>query len=162
MSLHEGFYRLLEQDALPPAGQPPAPAPAAPAAPPTGQETPPPAQPGAAPADGSPLGSDGKPITLDSVLERLNVIRGGKSFADPEVYGQLTSMFKTMTNDDKISLDRLLGEIGKVVINMADAQVQGTQDQAAAQQQGAAAQPAAGPAAAAPPPATPAAVPPPQ
>jgi hypothetical protein len=63
------------------------------------------------------VGVDGQPLTIDSLIERLNVIRGGKSFSDPEVYGQLTTLFKSLSNDQKTTLDKVLTDIGKVVIN---------------------------------------------
>jgi hypothetical protein len=52
------------------------------------------------------------------MIDRLNVIRGGKSFADPEVYGQLTSYFKATSETDKAVIDRFLQSIGKIVIQV--------------------------------------------
>jgi hypothetical protein len=79
----------------------------------------------------TPMSVTGEPLTIDSVINRLNVIRGGKSFADPEVYGQLTTMFKTMPDQDKITLDRILADVGKTVINVP--QDQGQQEPPEAQ-----------------------------
>ena len=64
-----------------------------------------------------PTGVDGQPLTIDSLIERMNVIRGGKSFSDPEVYGQLTTMFKALPDEEKLTIDRVLLDISKVVIN---------------------------------------------
>jgi hypothetical protein len=62
-------------------------------------------------------GPDGKPITVDSMIDRLNVIRGGRSFKDPEVYGDLTRFFKRLPDAEKSQLDAILMEVGKIVIN---------------------------------------------
>lgn len=68
------------------------------------------------PASG--VGGQGeKSITIDSVIERLNVIRGGKSFSDPEVYGLLTTFFNNLSEEQKTTLDQLLMQIGQVVIS---------------------------------------------
>ena len=55
--------------------------------------------PAAPPVDVSaPAGTPApKEFTVDDMIERLNVIRGGRSFTDPEVYGQLVSFFKTLS-----------------------------------------------------------------
>jgi len=100
---------------VPPSPVPPAPATNAPA--PT-----PPADPNA-PPEGT--GDQPKPFDLDAMIDRLNVIRGGKSFADPEVYGQLTSYFKSTSEADKAVIDRFLQSIGKIVIQV-DTTQQGT------------------------------------
>jgi hypothetical protein len=100
-----------------------------------------------------PAGQDGqpKPFDVDSMIERMNIIRGGRSFADPEVYGQLTSYFKGLNEADKAIIDRFLQDINKIVI-----QVDTTQQVAGG---GGGAQPPAGPAPTAPAPAAPAAAP---
>lgn len=59
----------------------------------------------------------GEAITLDHILERLNTIRSGKSFQDPEVYGKLTTLFKSMAPEEKIKLNQQLRNIGAVVQN---------------------------------------------
>jgi len=114
LNLFEGVRLVIEQDMQ--VAQQPQPMP---------QQTPPaqlggdmsqPAPQGQAPA-GSAVGADGQPLTVDSMIDRLNVIRGGKSFSDPEVYGQLTTMFKQLPDPDKMSLDKVLMEIGKVIVN---------------------------------------------
>lgn len=101
--------------AVPPSPVPPAPATNAPA------PTPPP-DPNAPPAA---TGDQPKPFDLDAMIDRLNVIRGGKSFADPEVYGQLTSYFKSTSDTDKAVIDKFLQSIGKIVIQV-DTTQQGT------------------------------------
>jgi hypothetical protein len=57
-------------------------------------------------------------FTVDSMIERLNVIRGGRSFTDPEVYGRLVTYFKTLDDDSKDRLESFLIELGKIVIDV--------------------------------------------
>jgi hypothetical protein len=59
-----------------------------------------------------------KEFTVDDMIERLNVIRGGRSFTDPEVYGQLVTFFKKQTDEQKQAIETFLVEIGKIVINV--------------------------------------------
>lgn len=54
-------------------------------------------------------------VTIDSVIEKLNVIRGGTSFSDPEVYGQLNTFFNNLPEDQRVNLDNQLNNIGKIV-----------------------------------------------
>lgn len=55
-------------------------------------------------------------MTLDSMIERLNVIRGGKSFTDPEVYGQLVTYFKKITPEQNQIIDQYLRNMAKIMI----------------------------------------------
>lgn len=68
----------------------------------------------------SPEATPGQPkeFTVDDMIERLNVIRGGRSFTDPEVYGQLVTFFKKQSEEQKQSIEQFLVEIGKIVINV--------------------------------------------
>lgn len=100
LSLFEAAKLLKEQEA-PAAAPPPAPAPEAGG--------------GAVPTDDE----TGEALTLDNILSRLNIIRSGKSFQDPEVYGKLTAMYKTMNSDDKTKLNDHLKNIGAIVQNQA-------------------------------------------
>lgn len=113
--LLEAVRILKEQD---PAGTavPPSPVPPAPATNTTATTTAPATpNPGVAPpADGN----QPKPFDVDQMIERLNVIRGGKSFADPEVYGQLTTYFKGLSDADKAAIERFLQSINKIVIQV--------------------------------------------
>jgi hypothetical protein len=104
--INEAIIQILsEQDAgAMPAGLP------APAAPPADVSAPPSPE---APAPGQP-----KEFTVDDMIERLNVIRGGRSFTDPEVYGQLVTFFKKQTDEQKQAIEAFLVEIGKIVINV--------------------------------------------
>jgi hypothetical protein len=100
------------------------PAPQAPAASPVPPSPVPPAGAtngaAATPPTPSTPASPGAPsaLDLDSLIDRLNVIRGGKSFADPEVYGQLTTFFKNTSDADKTVIDNFLQNIGKIVIQV--------------------------------------------
>lgn len=82
-------------------------APVAPANPPVSPDAPPPGEP--APADGT------SEVTVDMVIDKLNVIRGGSSFSDPEVYGQLTTFWNSIPQDQRATLDGQLNSIGKIV-----------------------------------------------
>lgn len=124
--LHEAVRVLKEaeqplpapqQSAVPPGPVPPAPATNASA---TAPATDPNAPPPVAGVEGA------QPFDLDSLIDRLNVIRGGKSFADPEVYGQLTAYFKAMSEADKGIVDKFLQAIGKIVIQVDATQQTGS------------------------------------
>lgn len=54
-------------------------------------------------------------FTVDTMVKKLNVLRGGKSLKDPEVFGQLTTFFNNLTDEQKNSLQWLLDELTKVV-----------------------------------------------
>lgn len=76
----------------------------------------------AGPAGSAPTPTDpetGEPIDLDAIIERLNIIRSGKSFSDPEVYGKLTTMFKSMPEPERITLHTQLKGIGAIVQSQA-------------------------------------------
>lgn len=72
---------------------------------------------GSAPTPTDP--ETGEPIDLDAIIERLNIIRSGKSFSDPEVYGKLTTMFKSMLEEDRVKLHTQLKGIGAIVQSQA-------------------------------------------
>lgn len=105
---------LYEQDqamAPPPdpnGGAVPPPAPVTPDA-----QNQPPAQP---PVDGE--NGQQPAMTIDSMIERLNVIRGGKSFTDPEVYGQIVTYFKKITPEQSQVIDQYLADISKIMVNV--------------------------------------------
>lgn len=109
-----------------------------------------PAQPDAGVVDPNAAPPVADVTTIDTILEKLNVIRGGSSFEDPEVYGQLTTMFNSMDPAAAQVLDEQLNDIGKVV---SIAEPQEIQSDIQANQQGTppAQQPAPAPAPAAPP-----------
>lgn len=116
--LHRGL-KMLEEAQQPLAPQP---SPMAPPPAPSPEAAPPAPTPGD--SGETPIGVDGDPLTVDAIIGRLNVIRGGKSFNDPEVYGQLTTFFKGLGETDKSTLDRVLAEIGKIVINVPQNQTE--------------------------------------
>lgn len=103
--LHEADPNMM----APPAPQPNAgPVPPAPQTPPAEQAAPPPPQ--------TPQAQ--QPLTVDSMIERLNVIRGGRSFTDPEIYGQLTTFFKRLSPEQTQSIDQFLQDLSKIVVNV--------------------------------------------
>lgn len=118
--------RVLKEANFPPppapSAVPPSPAPVAPETNASAQ-TPPAPNPNASPAPAAPGTDPAKPFDVDAMIDRLNVIRGGKSFSDPEVYGQLTAYFKTLSEADKGIIDRFLQSIGKTVIQVDSNQV---------------------------------------
>ena len=77
------------------------------------------------PTDQNPQapGTQQEEFTLDKMIEKLNVIRGGRSFTDPEIYGQLTTMFKGWDEQSKQLIEKTFNEIAKIVtLNAADQQ----------------------------------------
>lgn len=57
-------------------------------------------------------------FTVDSMVDQLNVLRGGKSFKDPEVYGKLNTFFNNLTEEQKVSTKWMLEELTKIVTNV--------------------------------------------
>lgn len=89
------------------------------AAPPPAAPEPPPA---VLPATPSPEAQNiptdeetGEALTLDVILGRLNIIRSGKTFKDPEAYGKLISLYKDYSAEDKVKLNKQLKSIGAIV-----------------------------------------------
>lgn len=105
-------------------GVPPTPVPPAPATNTslTNSPPPPPAAPAVDPATGQPV----QPFDIDTMIERLNTIRSGRSFADPEVYGLLTSYFKGMSEADKSIIQRYLENINRIVVRIDSGEPLGT------------------------------------
>lgn len=95
-----------------------------PPVPPLDQTQPPAADPNAAPGQ--------QPLTVDSMIERLNVVRGGRSFTDPEIYGQFTSFFKKLAPEQTQVIDQFLQDLSKIVVNVEQ---QGQTDPATGQPQ---------------------------
>jgi len=104
---------LFEQDQTP-AASPGAVPPPAPPGPPEQNQPP---QPQQTPPSPDQQGNQ-PPMTIDTMIERLNVIRGGKSFTDPEVYGQIVTYFKKMTPDQNQVIDQYLQDISKIMVNV--------------------------------------------
>ena len=100
---------LAEQEVAQPAAEAP-PAEPPPVATPTNQPKPEP--------DPSLNASPNEPVqkqyTVDDMIDELNVIRGGRSFTDPEVYGKLVTLFKGLGDEQKVILDSLLKNIAEI------------------------------------------------
>lgn len=74
-----------------------------------------------APEENQQVSGD-KPFDVDEMVNKLNVLRGSKSFKDPEVYGRLTTFFKNLTPEQQQQLDTMLTELGKIVIDASEQQ----------------------------------------
>ena len=74
-------------------------------------------------------GAGQEEFTLDKMIEKLNVIRGGRSFTDPEIYGQLTTMFKSWDEPTKQTISKTFDNIAKVVTLNAEGQPGANPDQ---------------------------------
>ena len=95
---------ISEQQAAP---QPPAPQdPMAPGASVPGPEAQP--VPGQAPPSGEEL-------TVDTLIAKLNKIRAGRSFSDPDIYSKLTAMFNTIPQEQQPQFFKMLDDIGAAV-----------------------------------------------
>lgn len=102
-----------------------------------------------------------KQFTVEAMVDKLNVLRGGRSFTDPEVFGRLTTFFNNLTDEQKANMESTLTELGKAVIGATEEEAglnepQQPQQPQQQQQSGGAAQPP--PPAVAPSPASPAPV----
>lgn len=136
--VNEAVYQILQEQDMAPAGIP------APMTPPPDVSAP--------PSPETPAGQP-KEFTVDDMIERLNVIRGGRSFTDPEVYGQLVTFFKSQSDEQKTGIEQFLVEIGKIVINVNDQEKPAEQETSAVPPATAAPAPPPAPAATAPAPA---------
>lgn len=105
--LHEADPNMMAPPTAPPQ-QNAGPVPPAPQQPPMEQA----ADPMAAPPQ------QNQPLTVDTMIERLNVIRGGRSFTDPEIYGQLTTFFKRLAPEQIQGIDQFLQDLSKIVVNV--------------------------------------------
>lgn len=98
---------ISEQQAAP---QPPAPQdPMAPGASVPGPEAQP--VPGQAPQQ-PPSGEE---LTVDTLIAKLNKIRAGRSFSDPDIYSKLTAMFNTIPQEQQPQFFKMLDDIGAAV-----------------------------------------------
>ncbi len=117
--------------------QPPPPAVGAPATPQEQQQASTPAVEQQVPSVPDATQTNAEQITIDTLIERLNIVRGGKSFTDPEVYGQMTTYFKTMGLQERDIVYKFLLQISKIVTSNTQEQTQvadSTQQQQAAPQ----------------------------
>ncbi len=113
LTLLEAAQALREQQASPP---PPDPA-AAPPAPPEPVAAAPEAGASPTPTGVATDAETGEALTLDNILERLNIIRSGKSFSDPAVYANLSNWYQKLPPDEQTKLNESLKTIGAIVQN---------------------------------------------
>ena len=111
--LKEAIVNILAEQDVAPAAEAPAPA-AEPAPMPPSSALPP--TPSAEP--GTPAKKE--ELTVDDMIERLNVIRGGRSFKDNDVYAKLVLFFGKLSDEQKAELQRELIDIGQAVINVPE------------------------------------------
>lgn len=81
------------------------------------------AEPAPAPApEAAPVPAEGgnTEFTIEEMIERLNVIRGGKSFKDNDVYTKLIVFFSKLSDQQKNDLRQMLIDIGQAVINVPE------------------------------------------
>lgn len=128
--LTEAAKIYLKEDMLPAAGQQQPPPPPAPVAAPQAAPAPPQTDPNAPVPPATP-----DTLTVDTVIDRLNVIRGGKSFTEPEIYKAMSDFFNTVPQTDREIIDRFLTGLGSVVANTPNSQ-QGVNPTNATQQTG--------------------------
>lgn len=91
---------LREQAADPAAAAPPAPAPDAP--------------PAAAPA------GEQKPVTVDDIIEKLNIVRSGRSTRDADVKRELEEYIAQFNEDEKTALLAFLEGLGQLLTSGVD------------------------------------------
>lgn len=72
-------------------------------------------------------------FTAEAMVEKLNVLRGGRSFTDPEVFGRLTGFFNNLTDEQKSGLESTLTQLAQAVIGATEEEA-GLEDPAQQQQ----------------------------
>lgn len=63
----------------------------------------------------SPQGTNTPTITIDTIIDSLNLIRGGKSFSEPDVYKVLSDFFNTVPQTEREVVDKFLTGLAKAV-----------------------------------------------
>lgn len=66
----------------------------------------------------SQLPAEDEPFTIDVMVEKLNTLRGGRSYTDPEIYGKLTTFFNNLTEEQRVSMEWYLNELSKIVMDI--------------------------------------------
>ncbi len=119
--LMESIKAALQEQGLPSPVPTPTPTPQ------TAGGTPPQAQ----PPTGQPEQQPGieHQFNVDSMIEKMNIIRSGKSFEDPKIYGLISEFFQTIPDQEKDAVDKFLVELGRIVTT-----AQSTQEPLATQQ----------------------------
>jgi hypothetical protein len=117
--LSEGIEKIKSLKKLSEAVDPNNPAAADPSlgAPPAPAGMPPQAPQSAAPANPEPAQPPAPELNVDTLVLKLNGIRRGTSFKDAPMYDQLGSFYNSQSEQDKQTLDRMLSQIGQIVIS---------------------------------------------
>jgi hypothetical protein len=74
-------------------------------------------------------------FTVDTMVEKLNVLRGGKSYTDPEVYGKLNTFFNGLSDEQKTSFEYMLTELSNIVSETQQQQQQPSDNSSSTQPQ---------------------------
>jgi hypothetical protein len=104
--------RLREQAADPAAALPPAPAPAAPA---PAAAAPPASAPGTTTPDGAVV-----PVTVEDIVDKLNIVRSGRSTKDSDVKRELDEYINQFNEDEKTALLAFLAGLGQILTSGVD------------------------------------------
>lgn len=96
--------RIREQAEAPPATTPTSPAPAAPASP---------------AAEDAPSAA-AEPITVDDIIEKLNIVRSGRSTKDADVKRELEEYVSQFDEDEKTALVAFLEGLGQILTSGVD------------------------------------------
>ncbi len=120
--LQEAIVNILAEQAAPETpATPAAPPPATPATPPPATPAaPPPATTAPETQEETNVEDENTEFTIEEMIERLNVIRGGKSFKDNDVYTKLVVLFSKLSDQQKNDLRQMLIAIGQAVINVPE------------------------------------------
>jgi len=75
-------------------------------------------EPATSPTESVPQEMSEEEFTVDVMVDKLNDLRGAKSFKDPEVYGKLNTFFNNLTEEQKTSTKWILDELVKLVTSV--------------------------------------------
>jgi hypothetical protein len=82
--------------------------------------TPPPASPAAPTTPGA--GEAARPITVDDIIEKLNIVRSGRSTKDGDVKRELNEYIAQFSEEEKTALVAFLEGLGQILTSGVDSQ----------------------------------------
>ena len=99
-----GFLRQLreQEEGAPPPAEAPAAVPAAPT--------------------GAPTDAQAHPITVEDIIEKLNVVRSGKSTKDADVKREMSEYVAQFTEEEKLALVAFLEGLGQILTGGIDSE----------------------------------------